>query len=87
MQKSSINHATSRGCRGQSHDQNQVFKRVQKPVAATSYRTHVLHRGGAENAGLENEGIAKMQWWKTRDWKTRHQTAGVENAGLENAGV
>jgi len=40
---SQINHATNRGGRGQSHDQEQVFEHVQKPVAAISYRTQVLH--------------------------------------------
>ena len=41
--RSHINHATSRGGRGQSHDQKQVFVHVQKPVAAISDHTQVLH--------------------------------------------
>jgi len=36
---SQINHATSRGGRGQPHDQKQVFG----PVSAISDRTQVLH--------------------------------------------
>jgi len=43
LRGSQINCATSRGGRGQFHDQKQVFEHVQKPVAAISDGTQVSH--------------------------------------------